>query len=471
MKKLELTTVFLLGVLVLFYNCNSDNSTQSDDGPEEATLAGEFIERIENSNNELTYKIVSAFLTNNSIENLNISTSSSLLDDEFKFTVNNDAISLTWNKGYAVNLQADNVSNSVLDKLNPTFITVLDVVTDSVLSSLSSNTDMQVSINESFDLQVQLNFTNENSVLVIDLEQKTSSDYLSYSSISQPVEVFEFQSLGSFLDMQYSLAENSLFIYSRINQDEAKFIKYDINSGVDSYKSISGLNSFDKQFELVNGELFGISSHDLTILDYELATEPITFDCNICPDSWYTTASYNDEIFLIGGYGQLEANRISKFNTNTNSFEIFTSLPQELTRADGKIYDDKLYIFGGMYIDGNQNFYAYDAIFVYDVNDGTLLEELSLPTYVTETFVSRHQNLIFVAGRADDDGAENGISTYSYLGVFDTVNNSFQEIDISSHFPTDYYMRNMAVSGDKMYFLFAVPGYQGFKVFETNLLQ
>ena len=471
MKNSKISTVLLLGLTLLLFNCNSDNETSSDDGPEEATRVEQFIQNINNSNNELTYKIVNASLTNTLVNDLNISTSSSLLDDEFKFTASNDVVSLKWNEGYAINLEAENVSNSVLDKLNPTSTSIFNVLTDSVLNSLNTNTDMQVSIDENLDIKITIGFANENSVLVLDLEQKTSSDYLNYNSISQPIEIFSYPSLGSFSDMQYSLAENSLFLYSRIDQNEAQFIKYDISSGVDSYKSISGLNGFDKQFEFVNGELFGISSHDLATLDYDFVTEPSLFDCNTCPDSWYTTTSYDNEIYLIGGYGQLEANRISKFNPNTNSFETFTSLPQDLARADGKVYDDKLYVFGGMYIDFNQNFYAYDSIFIYDVNDGSLVDELTMPTYVTETFVSRNQNLIFVAGRADDDGADNGISTHSYLGVFDTVNNSFQEIDISSQFPSDYYMRNMAVSGDKMYFLFAVPGYQGFKVFEADLLQ
>ncbi|MDB3866116.1 hypothetical protein N9300_01410 [bacterium] len=165
----------------------------------------------------------------------------------------------------------------------------------------------------------------------------------------------------------------------------------------------------------------------------------------------------DDNAYIIGGdYGlEEEAEKIFRWNIETEIFSEFSSMPEARFHSDGTIVNDNLYVFGGC----SQSFDSYTAsttAYKININNPSSVETFEIDQVIKVAFVRRFQNLIYIAGETsiiDANGQETGVNPI--VAVYNTSNNTYQKINTNltntSGFDT---IHQMCIINGKMYIIF-----------------
>ena len=462
MKKKQWIIIAVLAIIASA--CSSDDETIVDDGPDggdpEETLVVQFINSLGAS--ETTFKVNGAeFVTQNGTTLL-ITENTILKDDELRFTVSDEGnLSVVWNEDSQFNAAANSLNNLFLEGNRAPSQFVFSQIDDNSLSGTSGNRTLLLTVDENLNVSATITFAEKNSVLSASIEEKTSSDYLTPPSILAGSEIFSFEGQSLRSGMKFAASRNSLYFVNREFSETVQFIKYDLSTQSSTKVQYPGLNGFEKHLELFEDKLVSLSQRELMELDYEMVNDPIVTQSN-GPDGGEKSFLYHGDMYVVGGFGQLEANTINRLSLETSTFSQVGLLPNEQSYSDGAIYNESLYVFGGWY-PSQQGTNYFDDILIYDTSTFTIQEELVMPIEVLDTFTARVQNLIYVGGRAVEEVIDNGngnttVITRPFLGVLNAQTNEFTEYDTTNLFPNQYSLRNMTGSSTALFLAVASPG-------------
>ncbi len=160
---------------------------------------------------------------------------------------------------------------------------------------------------------------------------------------------------------------------------------------------------------------------------------------------------------IVGAYkfDDLELRKkIYRLNHTTSTFTEFASLPNPVGAAGSAIVDGNLYVFGGS--DMPYGELPTNRIYRVNIENPSDIETFTMNEPMDFTFVQRHKHLIYVAGMIQD--IEDGllVGRRSSIGVFNTIDNSYQEIDTNLDTGASELSSviQMCILEDKMYIIY-----------------
>ncbi|PQB05183.1 hypothetical protein BST85_10040 [Aureitalea marina] len=442
-------------MLTLLTSCSSD-----DDNNQDQTDLAELIQALTDGSSK-TWSIESASLSNQSVDNLSVTSAFNAVDDEYVFIANGSEIELKWIQGFGFNPKAENL---------PEFLS--DNRVSSSLSSLSedqsANRTFQDQSGEmSFQLSPELNRVNavirleDGAIFNAVLKAKTTSDYAtSPVSIDQAEELFSFAETSIWSGFRYSGARNSLYASnSGIPEvDDPTMVSYDISTNkLDRifYPYAGGHPSM--HLELYNETLFNLGGIFYQTFDLDLQAVDVNFEVNDV-NFKYGSAAVDDALYLFGGYlNDNQQFQIAQYDTNSNQVNILESLDEPRYEVDGEIVDNVLYIFGGFGFDsiGSNKIEKYDI-------DNANLQTSNAPFRIGRVRTAIYQHLIYLAGAkvVVNGDVEN---TVNFIAVFNTKDQSFKEIELNVPEWQNMRIANIQVTDDSIYTLFHenLPGPNG----------
>jgi hypothetical protein len=455
-------------LLHLFFACSSDDDKPSTTNPPDNT--SELIDALVadiTGGSETIWKISSATLTNNEVTNLDVSSAFNIVDDEylFKSQANSQTITLEHKQGNDFNENASDESDFLLDyyKSSETFaLTVTDL---DAKEFSGSNKVFNFESNSSIVATITLN----GGTLDLGLTPKTATDYaMPPSSGLNFTEAFTFESnltSGNGAGVIGSNSENSLFIVTReddLNNGTAspeRVIKHNFNTNTDEEKLFFQSDFVSKQLHIQNNQLIALGAQYVNTYNLDLSQDP-TSENHGRAYSRHGVAVQDNFMYAIGGcldgFENSDCTKIHKWNLDTQTMSEVATLPEPRSGARCTIINNKLYIFGG-----TEAFFAPPAnntVFVYDIENDSF-ETLTMPQALDFTFVDRYQNLIYVAGQIRLDTNNDGTidDNNAYVGVFNTEDNTFQEITTNlDDSDTNSSINAMCAFNNKMYIIYGV---------------
>lgn len=462
MRKPLIYFTSLLLIIFTFNSCQSDDDTTPPESEEmeemeETSNLAAIIEEILNSNTD-GWKIATASLSNNTVSDLDITSLYNVQDDRFEFSAASTfGMSLKWLEAYQINANAIDLETVKTDNYirssqitltststtNPYLFTNtlgdIRIIYDADTSTLSGEIDSQGGAET-----ITMTFTAVTALDFQSIETPQNFNLIYSTDTSQPV-----------IGLNYSYATSSLFSISH-NSNVLSVHKYEENG-----QTTSSINTTDNaigsdEFEFIDGKLKWVSNFSSADIEYDLSQIITSNGVDFTPDNQHRTTAENDTIYAVGGYGGYLSDQITALSPSGTSFLEVGNMPSERALADATVVDSDLYIFGGFYIDPTGNFSFYDSILKHDLATGNLLETIPLGVDLIDSYVSRKGELIYIAGRVLLTNSSNGGigQTRRYFGVYNTITETLQEIDIDSQLPTDRRIRGFAVSEDAMYFAF-----------------
>ncbi len=404
------------------------------------------------------WRIERAFLThgNNQID---ISDNFNTVDDEFVFSYDGGLI---WRKGFDIKTDASNSSEALLDKYV------------SAIETQYSFQDGSGSIVEAdfgscvFEIMgpnaVSATITNDDSsVLSFELQEKEAGDYK-----TTPTGPLGFSTAFQFISddivccapgMIGSYSENQLYIVTKYPRNNTEIVMgFDPMSGDQTKSYIFDQRDFvSKQLHIIDNQLIVAGGQYINTYNTDLVSDPEshTHDKQL---TRFGISVLDNDMYLIGGdVHEIESNKIFKWSLETNTLSEFATLPEPKSGARGTIVNEHLYVFGG-----SQEFFGTDAsnkIYKVSIEDPIEIEEFEMNRAMDFTFVQKYENLIFVAGQiiiGNDGGYNPNPFTYdSSIGVFNTIDNSYEEIETNLSNPEDSYsIHQMSILNDKIYILY-----------------
>lgn len=442
---------------LLLFSCNNDESTINQQS--------NAIDHLTNGNSKV-WKISNALLTN-AQGTIDISQNFNVLDDEFTFYQSGE---LKHARGKGINLDAQNLKDSKLDQ-DRSAVTL-------EYAYNNDNPNMVATLGGKFDFEIlstnqikgELAYPEYDATISVVLTPKTSADYL------QPSAQLNFNDLYTFNfdlhgtgyttpGMIGSYRENSLYIVLPNANGLTGYngmLKFDLNTNeyievVDSDGSwdlvTKQLHFIDKDLVVVGGR--NVSQYDLNLNRVEA---PIDHSLEI---SRFGTSAIDDKIYVVGGSftedtaGEIDAEKIYRWNTSDKSLELIGALPEDRIGARSAMNDNKLYVFGGM-----SSFFPIipepnNSIYIYDIaTGGVALEQMN--TGMEVSYVSKIQNLIYVAGSSRVvDASGDWIDDDFSFGVYNLQNGTYEELGHNIVEGQDEYINvhSMTVHNNKMYIL------------------
>ena len=255
-------------------------------------------------------------------------------------------------------------------------------------------------------------------------------------------DVFNFQVDTLDLDMISNTNENALFIsYSANNGFNENVMKYNFATSSQSIMTHPDLSE-GRQIEIIGSSIYSFAPSSVYKFDLSLGN-PTQINTDFMGYGYLRTIPYNDKILIPEGY-----NNLVTYNTSTNTSLI--SIGSQSTgrmRADGEVYNDKYYAFGGS--TGTRNYMpeSFSDINIYDIQSNSF-SQLNLPYTVFESFTSLYGNKIIVAGDKNSDGSG------AFIGIFDPLTSSFNETPISLDL-SNISIRSIAVLNNNLYVAYA----------------
>ncbi len=452
----------LLLIISSFYSCQSDDDTTPTPTPEteeveESSNLETIIEEIINTNTD-GWKITSAHLSNNNVSNLDITNLYNVQDDRIGFSeASTFGMSIKWLEAYQINTNAIDLETVKTDNyIRSSLVTVTSSSTENPY--VFTNTTGEISITYNSDtstLTGEIQSQNGSETLALTLVPVTSSDFLDIETPQNFDLIFSANTSQPVIGVNYSYATNSLYAITHDLQDLSVY-KYE-----ESTQSTSSITTTDTtigsdEFEFINGKLKWVSNFSSVEVDYDLTQINTSNGIDFTPDNQHRITAENDTIYAVGGYGGYLSDQITTLSPSGTSFLELGNMPSERALADVTVVDSDLYIFGGYYLDPTGNFSFYDSILKHDLATGNLLETIPLGVDLIDSYVSRKGELIYIAGRVLVTNSNNGGigQTRRYFGVYNTITETLQELDIDNLLPTDRRIRGFAVAENAMYFAF-----------------
>ncbi len=477
MKKTQYIFLVLIATIVIISSCNNDDDAlapvtiqegeeQSEEQSDDTDLSA--IIEVITGGGENTWEIQSALLTNTNITDLDITSLFNVQDDEFIFTsATNTSIDLNYNKGYAINTEALDLQ-SVESDTNRSSENISLTATNVNDPFLSSSGNYSFKLNEDNSITALVTI-NENTQLNLQLSEKTVDNYLMPpSTISSLTEVYYYEAFQPVLDMKYSFTTESIYMVSRKEVGEQQLIKYDTNTGNDITQNILGNSLLAQQLSFIDTKIYTVSSLQLDISNADLSGE-VQSSALLTGSFDFRTASLDDKIYKIGGYDALGPRAIGVISPGDIEFTQVITMDTDRARVGAEIINNHLYVIGGLYVDsmGNSNF--SEEMTIYNLSDMSV-QTVPLPARMYSTFSARHENLIYIAGRKDNG---EGLAITPYLTVYNLLDNSFQEIDLTNTILSNTtIMRDMTVSDSHIYFAIQGSGTNnlfGMTIYEAAL--
>lgn len=498
MKTNYIISILLLG-FVLLIACGDDETPemvdddpvgQTDDEPmpdpdpdpeptPEETLA---MERQENTtlltaDGEKVWRIESAQLTN--IEgSFDISANFNVRDDEiiFKNTPLASGKSSTefegtieWRQNNEIDPFAQSAEGALLDSYVSPFSFAFDFMEDSSTELGGIDFDFTITANNTVEGTLILEDASDDmSTLDVVLVEKLPQDYKQVPTTAlQFLETFTFQS-GSVdsgaVGMAGSLSTNSFYIALREAEVDGVFvnaeriIRFDLQSGNMTERLTEIPDFVSKQIIFQGGQLFVVGGQRANIYDLNLQDVPVSgmdYGASLGQSlglSRFGTAITDETIYLIGGDLDNDASAIYTYDIASDQTSFLISMPAPRFGARAEIVNNKLYAFGG-----TAEFFtppATNTIFIYDMESGAFNTE-NMPAGLSLSYTGKIENLIYVAGRIDTTNSEGVLTNREpYLGVYDTSNGTFTELETNLESPTLETIHSMAVFENKIYILY-----------------
>ncbi len=465
--------------LILCFSCNKDSEIttiiEENIPPQTIFEVSELITTLTGATSK-TWKISEAKLVRDN-DTLDISDNFNVEDDEFIFSTDKNNTQLEWRRGHSINTNATTVSETLLDYY---------------LSPKLSDIQLKADSNELFTIDGALNFQvtdnipsgilyNEDSTQIhFTLIEKEPEDYFTPPTNLEFSEVVSFTSNvidGGAPGMIGSYSDNSMFVVTRKNKEDgtakAEIIhKFDLTNN-DQSESLLEYESFvSKQLHIVNNQLIVVGAEHINTYNIDFSSTPDSIRHGKA-FTRFGMAVQDDDIYIIGGeirsYKEAitdtsnngisndRANKIYKWNLQTKTLTEFATLPEPKFGARATIINDKLYIFGGSTeFVGEPETHSKD-ILVLPLSDRENWQIFDMGQPMQSTFVNKYQNLIFVAGKSRFYSNENGNSSVSFLGVFDTNTNKYSiiknNLDLYKAVERDA-IQQMCLFNDKMYVIY-----------------
>ena len=466
------TKIFLFVTFIILFSCNNDDSNSSELTLEE--LRDETTIILTSSGDSKTWRISQAKLINGNSQ-IDISQNFNVVDDEFIFGGTTDNGTLEWRKGYEIQTNASNSQETLLDKYVSSITTNFSYQSGSSTVVEADFGSCVFQIND--DDSIRATITNDNNtVFDFILIEKTQADYATASQTGLNFSLaFTFESNdvngSANVGMIGSNADNSLFIAVRENDlnngsaNPERIIKFDITTGASQERLFFQNQFVTKRLHIVGEQLIVIGGQYVNTYDLNLSGDPLSVSHGRTL-SRFGISTLNDNVFLIGGNieepssGIINGNTVFRWNLNTQSLTEFTTLYEPRFRADGTIINDNLYIFGGNELLSNNTTIASNIIHKINLNNPSNIEIFESNQPIDITYVQRFQNLIYVAGQIIvSDANGNTIARESTIGVFNTLDNTYQELNTNLTNPSGYHtIHQMCVFNNKMYIIYGNEG-------------
>lgn len=434
MKHYHIKLVCLFLSINIFWSCQNDDDSTIDPTviiPDDMLDINAIIEVITTNSSNGIWEIEQATIITSNNNTTEITDSYTVEDDIFTFTEgSNQTINLRWKKGFDVNMQAQSLQEAGTDRNVSSENFILTIGLD---TGIFSSVDERISgnfVQESGEILLIIEDVNSNNVLSLNLSPKNQSDYISVpTTLSTPQELFSYTAGVPRLGFKISHSQNSLYITNRndLVQFQQLGFKYNLDTNVLTSLDFIQADFATKNIEFLEEKVVSLGGARFQVMDYEF-TEVETF-IEIDPFSsliFNGTASLDDKAYIFGGSG-FDSNIIATWNlgdVNLQTIGTITS-PTNLIFMDGEIVDQVLYIFGGLDTDADQ---GSDVLYTYHLNSGEQ-NQIQLPVELGQTYTSTVENLIYVASSVEFNQNPNATR---HFGVYNTADNNFQEIDISS---------------------------------------
>ena len=282
-------------------------------------------------------------------------------------------------------------------------------------------------------------------------------------------EVMTFQVDTLELDMVSHINENSLYItYSGDSGFNENVLKYNLTT-LTQNDIIHPDISESRQIEIINDNIYSISSNDIYKFDLDL-NNLVNINDSYNDMRYLRTSSINNELLIVGG-----SSEIAKFDTNSDVYDFSLSDSPYGFRAqrDGEIYNNNIYMFGGANSTPQQwpeedIINSFDEITVYNLSTDTWSQNQSLPYEVFESFTSLYNDSIIVTGNKNQD------QTNSFIGEYDILTNTYSELDTSLDLQ-NITIRGITVLNDEIFIAYIdlispMPDLMTVKVIKATLL-
>ena len=171
----------------------------------------------------------------------------------------------------------------------------------------------------------------------------------------------------------------------------------------------------------------------------------------------HSTAVMDNDVFIVGAYGLNDlglGKKIFRLNHSTSTFTEFASLPDPVAAAGSAIVDGNLYIFGGSDIPYGE--LPTKRIYRVNIENPSDIEMFTMNEPMDFTFVQKHEHLIYIAGMIQDIEGGLLIGRRSSIGVFNTLDKSYQEINTNLDTEANGLSSviQMCILKDKMYIIY-----------------
>tara|TARA_R110001632_G_scaffold162967_3_gene281411 strand:- start:2682 stop:4139 length:1458 start_codon:yes stop_codon:yes gene_type:complete len=456
--------IFLLASLLMLQSCLDDERNESSEEQEMedsfSTLEVVDVITLLTADASKTWKIENAILLKDSGNHVDISSLYNLQDDEFMLSTNttNTSVALRWKRGYTVTTSATTQVEARSDmKVSPLNATLSIAKTDTIFSLATSSQRLvgtYNSVNNTITGTIQ--YDDGASLIEVTLRPKTGADYETAATVaSAPIELFSFQTGIPRVGFKISRASNSLFITNRddltgIGSQQA--FKYNLETAALQEIEFVTPDFASKQIEFVDEKIASVGGNVFQSFDYDFTAPPVEYQLdNGAALINIGSAAQDDRLYVFGGLISRSSNaNISSFSLTDTATNFLAALPTEKENSDGEIVDNKLYIFGGYkfseYFDGTSEIYIYDLV-------TQEIETRTLPTPLIDTYTSTVGHLIYVGGRKPFDSDTDGVfdSYVPFLGVYNTLDDSFSQVNLNNPIPDTEVITHLQVDGDNAY--------------------
>ncbi|MEW7289418.1 kelch repeat-containing protein [Aquimarina sp. 2304DJ70-9] len=509
MKKLLSYTLIML---VLFASsCSDDNDVgmvnpDSTDqmtpdptdptDPDPADPNSETITILTN-NSQKSWRIEKATLVNpTNSSSLDISEALNIKDDVFVFSttkVDNPDLqevngSISWRGREGVNWEANSSTELYKDFYEKEIVVGFQVQQDNtaIFKAFEGLFDFTITNENTIIGKIKVSDTAELEIILtplLDTDLPVIPASISFTELT----TLEFAPMGTggLLGLKGSNQTNSLYISKRGPRDSnpdgcrpslEEVAVYNVASQAFESKLFCQYSSFTtKEIEIIDGKLVILSSDSNNVYNLDLSSDPLVNEHDERLTR-YGSANYGNDIFVTGSRFDPEStnkplDQLFKFDTESGAFNAFATLPKIKYWADLEIVDNKLYLFGGL-DDAFETLNGTDDLLIYDFST-TQWQTLKMPKTLNDTFTARYYNLIFVGGNTgiDTNGDGNTDKNESFLGVFNTNDNTLTEISVEINTSEIESFRQLTILNDKLYVITSSASVSGniFKLHEADL--
>lgn len=248
----------------------------------------------------------------------------------------------------------------------------------------------------------------------------------------------------------------ALFIANRqinhpdLNQHERVF-RYDLLFNTTSEIYDAELDYISKEIQIINDQINVVGGQYLRIYQPDLNAQPqVVLHEQIF--SRHGSAQMAGDIYAYGGdLNSVDSDKIWKWDVANERFVQIAIMPTAKSYAGGEIINDKLYVFGGQ--KEFQGTLHDDIIYIYSFSEDSF-ETLHLPEALYQSFTAQVGELIYVAGHYNP--SFNDI-TDIFFGVFNTLDNSFTEINIDLSDVQGASIWALTAVGNDLYVIYGDP--------------